>query len=255
MGHLGKDWTLLLIPDRFYWPKMEDNVTYFVTKICCCVKRKKPHIVPVAAMQSFSSAGPLEVIGLDFLHLDTCSGGYQYLLVLINRFLKFLQVYQTTNKSAKTTAGWLYNHFMLRYGLPGKIIHSQRREFDSKLFFQLSKICGIKWVRATPYRPQTNGQIKRINQTILPMFKTLTEHLKTQWKKTCQQIIPCIQLYERLINCLFPIWSLVWSCSLFTSWCNLTSMSRHHSVTVTVKLYWTLERSNGRSLPTCFSTF
>ena len=124
---------------------MEDNVTYFVTRICCCVKRKKPHIVPpVAAMQSFSSAAPLEVIGLDFLHLDTCSGGYQYLLVLINRFLKFLQVYQTTNKSAKTTAGWLYNHFMLRYGLPGKIIHSQRREFESKLFFQLSKYCGIK---------------------------------------------------------------------------------------------------------------
>ena len=130
MGHLGKDRTLQLIRDRFYCPRMEDDITHFVTKICSCVKRKKPHIVPVASMHTFSSAAPLELIGLDFLHLDTCSGGYQYLLVLTDHFSKFVQVYPTTNKSAKTAAGWLYNDFMLRYGLPGKIL--QGREFETR---------------------------------------------------------------------------------------------------------------------------
>ena len=139
MGYLDKDRTLQLIRDRFYWPKMEDDVTHFVTKVCSCVKRKKPHIVPVAPMQTFSSAAPLELIGLDFLHLDTCSGGYQYLLVLTDHFPKFVQVYPTTNTSAKTAADQLYNDFMLRYGLPGKILHDQGREFENNLFFQLSK--------------------------------------------------------------------------------------------------------------------
>ena len=134
MGYFGKDRTLQLIRGRFYWPKMEDNVTHFVTKVCSCVKRKKSHIVPVAPMQTFSSAAPLELIGLDFLHLDTCSGGYQYLLVLIDHFSKFVQVYPTTNKSAKTAADRLYNGFMLRYGLPGKILHDQGREFENNQF-------------------------------------------------------------------------------------------------------------------------
>ena len=40
MSHLGKDRTLQLIRDRFYWSKMEDDVTHFVTKVCSCVKRK-----------------------------------------------------------------------------------------------------------------------------------------------------------------------------------------------------------------------
>ena len=177
MGHLGKDRTLQLIQDRFYWPKIEDNVIHFVTKICSCVKRKKPHIVPVVPMQTFSSAALLELIGLDFLHLDTRSGGYQYLLVLTDHFSRFVQVYPTTNKSVKTAADRLYNDFMLRYGLPGKILHDQEREFENDLFSQLSKHRGIKRLRPTP---QTNGQTEHMNQTILAMLKTLPEHHKTQ---------------------------------------------------------------------------
>ena len=75
----------------------------------------------VAPMQSFSPAASLELIGLGFLHLDTCSGGYLYLLVLTDHFSKFVQVYPKTNKSVKTAADQLYNDFMLRYSLPEKI--------------------------------------------------------------------------------------------------------------------------------------
>ena len=78
------------------------------------VVSREPHIVPVAPMQTLSSAAPLELIGLDFFHLDTCSGGYQYLLVLTDHFSKFVQVYPTT----KTAADRSYNDFMLRYGPP-----------------------------------------------------------------------------------------------------------------------------------------
>ena len=151
---------------------MEDDVTHFVTKVCSCVKRKNTHIVLVAPMQSFSSASPFELIRLYFLHLNTCSGGYQYLLVLTDHFSKFVQVYPTINKSAKTAADMLYNDFMLRYGLPGKILHNQGREFENNLFFQLSKYCVIKRLRTVPYHRQTNGQTERINQAISAMLKT-----------------------------------------------------------------------------------
>ena len=43
MGDLGKKQTLQLILDRLHWPKMEYNVTHYVTKVCSCVKRRKPH--------------------------------------------------------------------------------------------------------------------------------------------------------------------------------------------------------------------
>ena len=134
-------------------------------------------------MHTFSSAAPLELIGLGLLHLDTCSGGYQYLLVLTDHFSKFVQVYPATNKSPKTAADRLYNDFMLR------ILHDQGREFENDLFSQLSKYCGIKRLRTTPYHPQTNGQRERMNQTILTMLKTLPEHQKTQWKNHVNKLV------------------------------------------------------------------
>ena len=171
MDHLGKDRILQLIRDRFYWSKMEDNVTHFVTKIWSCVKRKKPHIVPVAPMQTFSSAAPLEFIVLDFLQFDTCTGGYKHLLVLTDLFSNFVQICPATNKSAKTASDRLYNYFMLRYGLPGKIVHDQRREFENDLFSQLSFYCSIERLKTTPYHPQTNDPTEHMNQTILLMLK------------------------------------------------------------------------------------
>ena len=76
MGDLGKKQTLQLIRDRFHWPKMEYDVTHFVTKVCSCVKRRKPHIVPAALIQSLSLAAPLKLLSLGFFHPDTCSGSY-----------------------------------------------------------------------------------------------------------------------------------------------------------------------------------
>ena len=76
---------------------------------CPCIKRKKPHIMKAAAMQSISTSEPLEIISMDFLHLDKSSGGYQYLLVVADLFTKFTQVCATRNKEEKTAANVLHN--------------------------------------------------------------------------------------------------------------------------------------------------
>ena len=67
----------------------------------------------------------MELVGLDFLHLDPCGGGYEYLLVTTDRFTGFTQTYPTANKKTKTAAEKLYSHLMLRFGLPDKILHDQ----------------------------------------------------------------------------------------------------------------------------------
>ena len=43
-----------------------------------------------------TSSSPLQLVGIDFQHLDPCSGGYEYLLVITDHFTRFVQVYETT---------------------------------------------------------------------------------------------------------------------------------------------------------------
>ena len=101
-GHPGTDRTTELIKSKFYWPLIDDEIKHFVTQVCPCVKRKKPHIMKEAAIQSISTSEPLEIISMDFLRLDKSSGGYQYLFVVTDLFTKFTQVYDTRNKERKT---------------------------------------------------------------------------------------------------------------------------------------------------------
>lgn len=68
---------------------MEDKISHFVTKLCNCVKCKKPNIRQEVPMKTIISSALLELIGIDFLHVDTCSDGYQYLVVIINPFTRF----------------------------------------------------------------------------------------------------------------------------------------------------------------------
>ena len=140
-------------------------------------------------MQSISISEHLEIISMDFLHLDKSTGGYQYLLVLTDLFTKFTQVYATRNKEGKTAAERFYNDFILKFGLPGKILHDQGREFDNNLFKNLAQFCNIKRIRTSPYHPQTNGQTERMNQTIINMLKTLAERNKSNWKDHIQKLV------------------------------------------------------------------
>lgn len=81
MGHLGIERTLSLIRDRFYWPRMQKDVAHFVTCICECVKRKEPNKVTGAPLTTIKTTYPFELVSIDFLHLERCKGGYEYILV------------------------------------------------------------------------------------------------------------------------------------------------------------------------------
>ena len=92
----------------------------------------------------------MEIVSIIFLHLDHCSGGYEYLLAVTDHFTHYKQAYATRNSISRTA---LLNDFILSFGIPEHILHDQGKEFDKKLFHKLTKLCGIKPIRTTPYHP------------------------------------------------------------------------------------------------------
>ena len=127
-------------------------------------RRKKPHLIKATAMQSISTPEPLEITSMNFLRLSKSSGGYQYLLVVTDLFAKFTQVYAIRNKEGKTAAEGFYYDFILKFGLPGKMLYYQGKEFDNNLFKHLAQFCYIKTIPTSPYHLQTKGQTGKMNQ-------------------------------------------------------------------------------------------
>ena len=135
------------------------------------------------------SSAPMKLASFDFLHLGTCEGGFQYLLVITDHFTRYTQVYPTCNKEAKAAADQLFNDYILRFEMPGKSIHDQDQEFESRFFQLQPKLFNIKKRRNTSYHPQWNGQVERMNQPIISMLKALESTEKKTWKNHINKLV------------------------------------------------------------------
>ena len=67
--------------ERFYWPFMRADITHYVTKVCCCLKQRKPTTHVNAPLQPILSTAPFQLVSMDYVHLEPSSGGYQYIYI------------------------------------------------------------------------------------------------------------------------------------------------------------------------------
>lgn len=192
MGHQGRDRTLSLAKDRFYWYGMNRDIENHICHCGRCIRRKTPTNIK-ASLVNINTSQPLELVCLDFLTLERSKGGYEYVLVITDHFSRFAMAIPTKNMTAKTTAEVFYQNFIVYYGIPQKIHSDQGANFESKIIKELCSLFSIQKSRTTSYHPMGNGQCERFNRTLISMLGTLNPDEKQDWKYF---IKPIVQAYN-----------------------------------------------------------
>ena len=103
-----------------------------------------------APLKPIVSTFPFEMVSIDYMKLDKCKGNFEYAMVVIDHFTKFVQIYATKNKSGLAAADKVFNNYILKYGFPRRIHHDQGPEFENELFTRLHQLTGICKSRTTP---------------------------------------------------------------------------------------------------------
>lgn len=187
-GHLGVDKTTALIKDRFYWPKMSNEIDQYVKNCGKCILRKtQPQ--RAAPLNQITSNGPMDLVCIDFLSLKPDSKGVFNILVVTDHYTRYAQAFPTKDQKALTVAKVLCERYFVHYGLPARIHSDQGRDFESKLIHELLKMLGIQKSRTTPYHPQGDPQPERFNRTLLSMLGTLDKSQKQKWSRHVSQLV------------------------------------------------------------------
>ncbi len=179
-GHLGFDRTLNLFRERFFWPRMHNEIKSWCEQCERCCLRKTPTAGNRAPLVSIHTNVPMELICMDFLVLEKSKGGIENVLVVTDHFSRFAQAYPTKDQKAVTVAKALWKNFFCRFGFPTKLHADQGRNFESTVVKELCKLTGITRTHTSPYHPQGNGITERFNRTLMNMLGTLDPDKKTQ---------------------------------------------------------------------------
>ena len=179
-GHLGRDRTLSLLRERFYWPNLYKDCLEHLESCRPCKLRKAR--APHQPLKPLSASRPMELVHLDYLCLEPCKGNIENVLVVTDHFTRYSQAFPTKTQTAQTTAKVLWDNYICHYGFPEKIISDQGRNFESDLIKEFCDLAKVKKSRTTPYHPMTNGQCERFNRTLCDMLGTLETEQKANWK-------------------------------------------------------------------------
>lgn len=188
-GHPGVDRTLEKIRAHFYWPRMALDCKVYVATCAACSRNKKPSVRARAPLGSYHAGGPMERIHIDLLGpFPSSKAGNKYVLMVIDQFTKWLEAFAVPDQTTETVARVLVDEVFARLGAPGELHSDQGRNFQSDLFNSVCDLFQVTKTRTTPYRPCSNGQVERMNRTLLQMVRCFLQDDQTEWDSQLPQL-------------------------------------------------------------------
>lgn len=176
-GHPGMSLMKRRLRQKVWWPKMDNMVEKFVKRCgaCTLVSAVGP---PEPMLRTKMPEKPWTDVAIDFL--GPLPSGH-YLLVLVDYFSRFTEVIVMKQITAELTVNALFETFS-RFGIPETMRSDNGPQFISEPFKVFCEEYGITHQKTTPYWPQANGEVERMNSTILKRLRISQEEKCKHWK-------------------------------------------------------------------------
>ncbi|XP_031350303.1 uncharacterized protein K02A2.6-like isoform X1 [Photinus pyralis] len=162
-SHQGIVRSKALARSYFWFVGMDKAIEQMCKSCVACTKIKPcPDKIYVPWPKSHT---PFETV-----HIDYCDLGKTHLLVIVDSYTKWLEIYETPVITSKVTIEKLRDCFA-RFGLPYTVVSDNATVFTSQVMQQFFTNNKIKHMTIAPYSPQSNGQAENSVKTVKTSLK------------------------------------------------------------------------------------
>ena len=180
-GHQSVEKTLAKITSAYTWPGVRADVTRYITQCHTCNRNNAHHSSPREPLQPLPIASrPFETVHIELLQLPLSPDGFKYCLVMVNSFMRFVELYPLSNKDSKTVASAVIAAWICRHSTPKNFHSDLGSEFTNDLFKNLCNDLNIKNIYTTAGHPAGNGIVERVNRTVIQFLRKFLES-KNAW--------------------------------------------------------------------------
>ena len=201
--HPGQNRTSNLIRNKYWWPRLKEDVKDYVRKCVHCTMKKrakfgKPQPQPTYfSFPPVPGIRPMQFICMDYIdlshHRTIRKSGY---IVVVSCYLtKFLVTGHMKSLQASELVVWFEENIVHKFSSPEILITDNGTNFRSRKMAQFCKDAGIKQRFIAPYRAQANGQVERMNGMIKEALSSFVSKTHKNWDRY-------LQLVTYALNCL-----------------------------------------------------
>ena len=187
-GHMGIENTYHKITRNYYWPQMWKDIEQYIKS--CSICQRKGRMSKNNKMTPIKVGAPFEKIGIDLVGpLAIITNGNRYIVVAIDYMTKWAKARAIPDASAKSILPFLTEDIITRHGFPKELISNRGTTFVNQLVQEFNENAQIKHRLSTPYHPQTNGLVERLNRTLCIALAKYVQLYQEDWDKYLPMVL------------------------------------------------------------------
>ena len=183
-GHPGSTRMTEVVRRHFWWPRLARDVEDYVRTCSDCQRNKAQSGKTPGLLQPLPVPNaPWDSVSLDFIvALPKSEGGYDAILVMVDRLTKMVHLAPTTTTcTAERTARLFFDNVVRLHGVPKNVVSDRGPQFGGKFWGALGTLLNMRVNLSTAYHPQTDGQTERVNRTLGDMLRNFVTRSPAAW--------------------------------------------------------------------------
>ena len=191
VGHFGLERTLDKLDKlKFQWKYRREHVKRFIKECPHCQKQSYLKIPICTHPFTLAAYKPMERLAIDTIGpLPKSDNEYEHILVVLDCFTRWVELYPLKDVTALPAAKALINHFAT-FSQPSQIIHDNGSQFKNELLTEILELTGVQQVPILAYSSEENGMVERANREVMRHLRAIIfdKNIINDWEEHLPQV-------------------------------------------------------------------